>query len=152
MELMKIQPTNERQLKHLFRWLGERTPEESISHKVMPTWEDHCLFVWSKPYLAWYEIFVARRFVGNIYLTHAREVGIHIGIKWRARGYGARALHLLHQKHPGPMWANVNQLNARSIEFFSRRGRLARETIDIDADGKRRVLQVTYRLDFNERG
>ena len=40
----------------LHQLLEEREPEANISHKAMPSWEEHVRFVESKPYEAWYFI------------------------------------------------------------------------------------------------
>jgi hypothetical protein len=44
----------------LFDLLRERTPEQSISHKVMPTFDEHSAFYHSIPYAAWYAIKAGR--------------------------------------------------------------------------------------------
>ena len=64
----------------LYEHLKERRPHEAISHKVMPTWEQHVAYVASRPHAAWYMIALEDRegMVGNIYLSHRREVGIHV--------------------------------------------------------------------------
>ena len=38
----------------LYALLEERTPEMSISHKAMPTFQQHARFVRDIPYAAWY--------------------------------------------------------------------------------------------------
>jgi hypothetical protein len=38
----------------LYVLLEQRTPEQSISHRKMPTLPEHRAFIKSKPYLAWY--------------------------------------------------------------------------------------------------
>lgn len=119
--------------KLLFDLLTERTPEQSISHKAMPTWEQHVDFVDSHPYKAWYLISKTwpkhwdtpgpnREFMGTIYLTHAREVGIQIKQEHRGTGIGTTALAKLRERHPGPLLANVNPKNERSIAFFKKHG------------------------------
>ena len=40
----------------LYELLAERNPEQNISHKAMPSFDEHCAFVASKPYQAWYLI------------------------------------------------------------------------------------------------
>lgn len=110
----------------LFLWLGQRTPEQAISHKAMPTWTQHLAFVRSMPYLAWYVIYTedenGTRAIGNIYLTNKREVGIHIDAAERGHGAGADALEQLRALHPGPLLANINPDNERSIAFFVKHG------------------------------
>lgn len=110
----------------LFHWLGQRTPEQSISHKAMPPWSQHVAFVRSMPYAAWYLIYTEDengiRAIGNIYLTHKREVGIHIDAAERGRHAGEEALAQFRALHPGPLLANINPANEGSVAFFVKHG------------------------------
>ena len=111
----------------LYKWLGQRTPQESISHKTMPSMKEHTDFIFSHPYHAWYIIKAEGRYVGSIYITKSREVGIHIDIAERGKGYGSMALQTLRtlwkqSKHTGALLANINPRNHRSIAFFKRHG------------------------------
>lgn len=115
----------------LYEHLAERTPAQSISHKEMPTWLQHCAFIARRPYAAWYLV-QSCNIVGNIYLTERREVGIHIIGGVRGKGYGHEALGELRRLHPGPLLANINPTNEQSIAFFKRHGA--------------RLLQYTYTL------
>jgi len=117
----------------LYDLLSERTPEQSISHKGMPTWEQHCAFVGSKPYKAWYFIENDENWiVGSTYLTNNNEIGIFIFNKFHRNGYAMQALKLLMDKHDGPFLANVNPQNIPSRNLFEKLGG--------------RMIQVTYEL------
>ncbi len=106
----------------LYGFLSERTPEQSISHKEMPSIEDHIDFVDSEPYLAWYFIVDDFQIVGSVYLTKQREIGISIGEDWRGCGYGSAAVKMLMERHPGKFLANINPDNDVSIKFFAQFG------------------------------
>lgn len=106
----------------LYNLLKQRTPEQNISHKVMPTWEQHRAFIESRPYLAWYLIEVDAEFVGAIYLSKQLEIGIFISEFSRGSGYGAQAVRMLREKHPGRVYANINPDNWRSQQFFVQQG------------------------------
>lgn len=118
----------------LWTLLSERTPDASISHKAMPTPEGHQAFVARRPYAAWYLIDVgADYFVGAVYLTHQREIGIAILRRFRGFGYGRMATLALMDKHgPGRYLANVAPRNFVSQAMFT----------DIGA----RLIQYTYEL------
>ena len=121
----------------LHRLLEERTPDESISHKEMPTWEEHCAFIDSRPYEHWYLIedgFPAVVY-GSIYLTANREVGIFIFSHFRGLGFATKAIKLLRDKHPGRLLANVNPNNEPSKHLWESLG------------GEK--IQVTYALKDN---
>lgn len=106
---------------HLYTLLQERTPEQSISHKVVPSYEEHCAFVLSKPYFRWYMI-VGGTVYGAIYLTHQREIGISLLRVYQRQGYGRAAVLKLMDLHPGPFLANINPNNDASIAFWKSLG------------------------------
>lgn len=116
----------------LYALLSERTPEQSISHKQMPTFAEHCAFVASQPYMHWYLIQDEEHFVGSIYLTHNREVGLFIFSSQQGKGYGSWALKEFRKLHPGRLLANIAPTNASSRRFFEDHGA--------------KLLQFTYEL------
>jgi RimJ/RimL family protein N-acetyltransferase len=105
--------------KHLlFELLKERRPEQSISHKGMPTWEEHVAFVRSRPYEHWYLIEADGYFRGAVYLTRQREVGVAIFEGCRGQHYAEDAVAELMRLHPGRFLANINPANEASIALF----------------------------------
>ena len=116
----------------LFKLLAERLPEESISHKSMPSYTAHAQFVLSRPYLAWYLIKTTtapKDWVGAVYITRANELGISIAADYRRKGYARVALQEIMRRHkpePGvssepakPFLANINPRNEASIKLFT---------------------------------
>lgn len=137
----------------LFDILKERTPEQSISHKEMPTFEQHVSFIKSKPYEAWYFIFDSFEgsgysIIGSCYLTHQREIGLFIFNSHQHKGYGAQALAELRRLHPGRLLANVNPANTASRAFFEKHGgKLIQVTRAFcEKHGRNEFIQVTYEL------
>ena len=115
----------------LYDILAERRPEESISHKEMPAWDDHVKFVHSMPYRNWYLISEDSNIpIGTIYLTVAREVGVFVIAEHRGHGYARRAVEMLLDLHPGRILANVNPSNYISRKLWE------------GMDGE--LIQVTY--------
>ncbi len=106
----------------LYRLLEERKPSESISHRSMPSYEQHCRFVDSNPYLGWYLVHADGEVVGATYITKERELGIGIFIAHRGKGYAKAALKIVMNKHPGRFLANINPANEKSINLFSKLG------------------------------
>lgn len=106
----------------LFDLLKERRPEESISHRAMPTWERHRAFVMSAPYLAWYIVEVRDGPVGACYLSLQGEIGVSIFKDSRGQGYGSAAVVELMRLHPGRFLANINPANEASIALFRKLG------------------------------
>jgi RimJ/RimL family protein N-acetyltransferase len=107
----------------LYKLLGERTPDQSISHHRMPTMPEHINFVDSAPYENWYLIDDDHGFtVGTVYLTKGREIGIFLFRSQRGKGYGQEAIELLQEKHPGRLLANVNPANKASRKLWESLG------------------------------
>lgn len=107
----------------LYELLAERTPEESISHKAMPTFAEHCKFVDSKPYAHWYLIVGDFRAgdenFGACYLSKQREIGVFVYKKHRGHGIGRWAVRTMMRRHaPGQFLANISPLNPDSHKLF----------------------------------
>jgi RimJ/RimL family protein N-acetyltransferase len=131
---MKLIPVNEQPncaAGILYELLAERTAEQSISHRQMPTWDEHLAFIESKiptsdgldPYSVWDLIEVDGRIVGAIYLTLRDEIGVAIFKKEQRKGYGSAAVKLLMElSGPLPYLANVNPHNAASIVMWEKLG------------------------------
>lgn len=109
----------------LYDLLAERTKLQSISHKAMPTLEQHVSFIMSRPYGDdWYLVHVRDvGLVGAVYLTSQREIGVSILCAHRFYGYGTAAVRALMAAHPGGQFlANINPANAASIAMFAKLG------------------------------
>jgi RimJ/RimL family protein N-acetyltransferase len=105
----------------LFGLLAEREAHQNISHKSMPTWDEHSEFVASRPYLHWYMIvsdYRAGVILGSCYLSRQREIGVSVYRAYRGRGIGKWAVQELMRRHPGRFLANVNPLNDASARLF----------------------------------
>ena len=72
----KIIPTLD-QIKLLYLQLKERS--YNISHKVLPSFEEHKDFVNNNPYRAWFIVKHESSFIGNIYIQYDNSVGLNIG-------------------------------------------------------------------------
>ena len=111
----------------LYDLLAERTPEQSISHKKMPTHSEHIEFVYSKPYKAWYLVVEeSEGYVGAVYLSRQNEIGVGIFKAHRGKGYGEAAVKELMRRCPLPegerYLANVNPKNEISRSLFEKLG------------------------------
>lgn len=125
----------------LYNLLAEREPHESISHKVMPTWEEHCSFVERKDYKDWFLILNNKHeFVGSIYITKLNELGVAIFKDHRRQNYASAAIYNIIEFYPNEtFFANINPENQKSIELFKGFGftqiqnTYVREPISLDA-------------------
>ena len=73
-----LRTINKTDLKFLFEILEEREQKVNISHRKMPTFEQHKKFVASKPYSKWYIILQGIKKVGTIYLSKQNEIGLFL--------------------------------------------------------------------------
>ena len=120
---MKLKPVSKSDYRFLYDLLMERNPRANISHKKMPTYNEHVSFVSAKPYSKWYVILYRVNKVGSIYLTSQNEIGIFIKKSFQNKQIGNIALRKLIQKNPKKRYlANVNPQNKKSICFFKNNG------------------------------
>ena len=120
---MKLKPVSKSDYRFLYDLLMELNPRENISHKKMPTYNEHVSFVSAKPYSKWYVILYRVNKVGSIYLTSQNEIGIFIKKSFQNKQIGNIALRKLIQKNPKKRYlANVNPKNKKSIRFFKNNG------------------------------
>ena len=120
---MKLKPVSKSDYRFLYDLLMERNPRANISHKKMPTYNEHVSFVSAKPYSKWYVIMYRVNKVGSIYLTSQNEIGIFIKKSFQNKQIGNIALRKLIQKNPKKRYlANVNTQNKKSMRFFKNNG------------------------------
>ena len=120
---LKLLPINEKDYEFLYKLLLERKQITFISHKKMPTYEEHVKFIESEPYSKWYIIQIDDKKIGSIYLTKENEIGIFLKEDIQRRGIGSNALNELININPGLRYlANINPKNEKSIEFFKKSG------------------------------
>jgi RimJ/RimL family protein N-acetyltransferase len=128
----------------LYELLKRRKPNESISHKSMPTWEEHQNFINSRPYKGWYILALDfnkdEDWFGSIYLSKKDEIGIHLWDSYQKQGFGRLAIQTLMLNNPDvrTFYANINPLNFKSIKFFLKLGFLL-----VTAD----EIQATYSME-----
>ena len=123
----------------LFELLEQRQLFANISHKKMPTWDEHVEFVKSKPYLKWYIIYSKEEKIGTISLTFENEIGIFIKKGTEGKGIGSHALKMLIEKKSNLRYlANINPKNKESIKFFKKnRFKLIQYTYEITNSNKK---------------
>ena len=130
---IKLKNITKNDFRFLFELLSERNPISNISHKKMPTYEEHVKFVTSKPYLRWYIAYFNGKKSGSVYLTKQNEIGIFVKNELQGKGIGSRILELIIEKNgPGRYLANISPKNKKSIEFFK--------------NHEFRLIQYTYEL------
>lgn len=123
---------NRHAVKLLYKLLEERPKNSFISHKSMPTFQEHENFVRSHPFEWWYLIQVGDDYVGAIECTILNELGVAIFKEFQRKGYARDALRLFMDKHRplpdiparrvGKWLVNVAHTNDIGRQFFYRLG------------------------------
>tara|TARA_B110000438_G_C15646812_1_gene577839 strand:- start:327 stop:728 length:402 start_codon:yes stop_codon:yes gene_type:complete len=121
--MIKLRVISKLDYRFLYNLLKERDPKANISHKKMPTYDEHVTFVSSKPYAYWYVIEYNGKKSGSIYLSKNNEIGIFLRKSLTGKNIGRVALELLIKKtNKSRYLANVNPKNKKSLEFFKNNG------------------------------
>ena len=133
LEIIDLKQVIKTDYRFLYQILKEREIDTNISHKKMPTYNEHIDFVQSKPYSKWYIIYFGRKKVGSVYISKQNEIGIFIKRKFLKKGSGTRVLKIILEKNPKKRFlANINPKNKKSIEFFKKNGfKLLQKTYEL---------------------
>jgi len=121
-------------IEFLFDLLKERDPSTNISHKKMPTYDEHIEFVNSNPYSKWYIIEIDNEKVGSIYLTKQNEIGVHIFQKFEEIKTYQNVVKEFISKYPENQFLiNISPKNKLYIDFTEELGfKLVRYTFERD--------------------
>ena len=126
----KLSPVTKNDMSFLYELLKNKDPNSNISHKKMPSYDEHVEFVMSEPYTAWYIIECDKKNVGTIYLSKQDEIGISINNNYEYDQIVKTALKLLMKLNPRKRYlANVNPNDVRSQEFLLKNGFTGLENI-----------------------
>ena len=107
----------------LYDLLKNKDPNANISHKKMPSYDEHVKFVMSKPYTNWYIIEYDKKNVGTIYLSKQDEIGISINNDYEYDQIVKSALKLLMKLNQRKRYlANVGPKDVKSQEFLLKNG------------------------------
>ena len=120
---MVLKPVTIDDAKFLFDLLKQREGIVNISHKSLPTWEEHVEFIKNNTYQSWDIIWVDNVRIGDIYLSDRDEIGIFLDKKSQSNGYGSIAINEFMKKNGKKRYlANINPTNYKSIQFFGKHG------------------------------
>ena len=120
---VKLKQVTKNDMLFLYELLKNKDPSTNISHKKMPSYDEHVEFVMSKPYTNWYIIECDKKNVGTIYLSKQDEIGISIKRDYKYEQIAKPALKLLIKLNPRKRYrVNVSPKNIRLQEFFLKNG------------------------------
>ena len=120
---IKLKQITENDMLFLYELLKNKDPNSNISHKKMPTYDEHVKFVMSKPYTNWYIIEYDKKNIGAIYLSKQDEIGISINNDYEYDQIVKPALKLLMKLNQRKRYlANTSPKDVRSQEFLLKNG------------------------------
>jgi len=116
----------------LYSLLSDRPKRANISHRKMPTYDEHCQFLSAHPYSVWYILSIDAAYIGSIYLTKDDEIGVALIASAQGRGYAAEAVKMLMARNPRKRYlANVAPGNEASHKLFAKFGKIIQSTYEI---------------------
>ena len=137
-ELVRVRRTDEH-VRALYGLLDQRA--HGISHRAMPTFEQHREFVLAHPYRAWYLIQVDGKPVGTIYLLRSNNVGVSVAPG--AARYLPEAIRQIVRRHkPLPPIKSV-----RAAGYILNVSPENTELISVLEEMHAELLQLTYGID-----
>ena len=120
---IKLKQVAENDMPFLYELLKNKDPNANISHKKMPTYDEHIKFVLSKPYTNWYVIEYDEKNAGAIYLSKRDEIGISISNDYEYEQIAKTAIKLLIELNPRKRYlVNVRPKDIRTQEFLLKNG------------------------------
>ena len=120
---VKLKQVTKNDTLFLYELLKNKDPSTNISHKKMPSYDEHIEFVMSKPYTNWYIIECDKKNVGSIYLSKQDEIGISIDNDYEYDKIARPALKLLVKLNPRKRYlVNVSPDDIRSQGFLLKNG------------------------------
>ena len=120
---IKLNQVTKNDMLFLYELLKNKNPNSNISHKKMPSYDEHIKFVMSKPYTSWYIIKCDKKNVGSIYLSKRDEIGMSINNDFEYDEIAKTALKLFMKLNPRKRYlANVSPKDVRLQEFLLKNG------------------------------
>ena len=120
---IKLKQVAENDMPFLYELLKNKDPNANISHKKMPTYDEHIKFVLSKPYTNWYVIEYDEKNAGAIYLSKRDEIGLSISNDYEYEQIAKTAIKLLIELNPRKRYlVNVSPKDIRTQEFLLKNG------------------------------
>ena len=113
---------DETDIRFLYELLLERPNIANISHKEIPSYEQHTEFVKNNPYSVWFIIMDGDIRVGSIYKTKLGEIGIFVKQEYQHQGIAKQAIPIMYSFFPKRNLANVSPHNPKSISLFEKLG------------------------------
>ena len=120
---IKLKPVTKNDALFLYDLLKNRDPIANISHKKMPSYDEHVNFILSNPYTIWYTIEYEGEKTGSIYLSKQDEIGISLVDNSLYDKIGKSVIKLLIKNNPRKRYlAKTSPQNKKLQNFFINNG------------------------------
>ena len=120
---IKLKPVTKNDVLFLYDLLKIRDPLANISHKKMPSYDEHVNFILSNPYPIWYIIEYEGKKIGSVYLSKQDEIGISLVDNSLYDKIGKSVIKLLIKNNPRKRYlAKVSPQNKKLQNFFVNNG------------------------------
>ena len=120
---VKLKQVTKNDALFLYDLLKNKDPNANISHKKMPSYDEHVEFVMAKPYTNWYIIEYDKKNGGAIYLSKQDEIGISISNDYEYDQIVKPALKLLMKLNQRKRYlANTSPKDVSAQEFLLKNG------------------------------
>ncbi len=116
---IKLKPVTKNDALFLYELLKTKDPIANISHKKMPSYDEHVNFILSNPYAIWYIIEYEGKKIGSVYLSKHDEIGISLVDNSLYDKIGKSIIKLLIKNNPRKHYlAKVSPRNKKLQNFF----------------------------------
>ena len=120
---LKLKPVTKNDVLFLYDLLKTRESLANISHKKMPSYDEHVNFILSNPYPIWYIIEYEGKKIGSVYLSKQDEIGISLVDNSLYDKIGKSVIKLLIKNNPRKRYlAKVSPQNKKLQNFFVNNG------------------------------
>ena len=120
---MKLKLVTENDALFLYDLLKTRDSRANISHKKVPSYDEHVHFILSNPYTIWYIIEYEGKKIGSVYLSKQDEIGISLVDDSLYDKIGKSVIKSLIKNNPRKRYlANVSPQNKKLQDFFVNSG------------------------------
>ena len=120
---MKLKLVTENDALFLYDLLKTRDFRANISHKKVPSYDEHVHFILSNPYTIWYIIEYEGKKIGSVYLSKQDEIGISLVDNLLYNKIGKSVIKSLIKNNPRKRYlANVSPQNKKLQDFFVNNG------------------------------
>jgi len=117
-DIITIKKVEDEDIEFLYEMLKERDSRINVSHKELPTFQQHKKFVKSKPCDGWYIIMAQEKKVGHIQIYNDDRIGWFIKNEYKRLGFVIPAFEKLKKIHPREKYlgkVNPDNLEAQNL-------------------------------------